>query len=62
MDFLEHGIYGKNFAMLGLGDIVIPGNGSTSSPRVSVVVNRRLDLTDTLGIGCQILADFDRNN
>ncbi|XP_065062006.1 minor histocompatibility antigen H13-like isoform X2 [Rhopilema esculentum] len=25
MDFLEHGIYGKNFAMLGLGDIVIPG-------------------------------------
>jgi len=25
MDFVEHGIYGKNFAMLGLGDIVIPG-------------------------------------
>ena len=25
MDFIEHGIYGKNFAMLGLGDIVIPG-------------------------------------
>merc|ERR1712048_853001 len=25
MDFLEHGIWGKNFAMLGLGDIVIPG-------------------------------------
>lgn len=25
MDFLEHGINGKNFAMLGLGDIVIPG-------------------------------------
>ena len=28
MDFLEHGIYGKNFAMLGLGDIVIPGKCS----------------------------------
>eukprot|EP00794_Sanderia_malayensis_P004914 gene4914-5561_t len=25
MDFLEHGVFGKNFAMLGLGDIVIPG-------------------------------------
>ncbi|XP_066931604.1 minor histocompatibility antigen H13-like [Clytia hemisphaerica] len=25
MDFLEHGVWGKNFAMLGLGDIVIPG-------------------------------------
>jgi len=25
MDFLEHGIFGKNMAMLGLGDIVIPG-------------------------------------
>jgi len=25
MDFLEKGLYGKNFAMLGLGDIVIPG-------------------------------------
>ena len=25
MDFLEKGIWGKNMAMLGLGDIVIPG-------------------------------------
>ncbi|XP_065843311.1 minor histocompatibility antigen H13-like isoform X4 [Oscarella lobularis] len=25
MDILEHGIYAKNFSMLGLGDIVIPG-------------------------------------
>ncbi|XP_047141957.1 minor histocompatibility antigen H13 isoform X1 [Hydra vulgaris] len=25
MDFLENGVNGKNFAMLGLGDIVIPG-------------------------------------
>lgn len=25
MDFLEHGVFGRNFAMLGLGDIVIPG-------------------------------------
>lgn len=25
MDFLEKGLFGKNFAMLGLGDIVIPG-------------------------------------
>merc|ERR1712212_63695 len=25
MDFLEKGLCGKNFAMLGLGDIVIPG-------------------------------------
>ena len=25
MDLLEKGIYAKNFAMLGLGDIVIPG-------------------------------------
>lgn len=25
MDFLEKGLWGKNFAMLGLGDIVIPG-------------------------------------
>lgn len=24
-DFLEAGIFGTNFAMLGLGDIVIPG-------------------------------------
>lgn len=26
MDFMERGLWGKNFAMLGLGDIVIPGN------------------------------------
>jgi len=26
MDFLEHGIYGNNFSLLGLGDIVLPGN------------------------------------
>ena len=25
MDFMERGLFGKNFAMLGLGDIVIPG-------------------------------------
>lgn len=25
MDFMERGLWGKNFAMLGLGDIVIPG-------------------------------------
>lgn len=25
MDFLEHGWFAKNFALLGLGDIVIPG-------------------------------------
>ena len=25
MDFLEHGIYGNNFSLLGLGDIVLPG-------------------------------------
>lgn len=25
MDFMEKGLFGKNFAMLGLGDIVIPG-------------------------------------
>jgi minor histocompatibility antigen H13 len=25
MDFMENGLFGKNFAMLGLGDIVIPG-------------------------------------
>ena len=26
MDFLELGIYGTNFSLLGLGDIVLPGN------------------------------------
>ena len=25
MDFLENGLFGKNFAILGLGDIVVPG-------------------------------------
>ena len=25
MDFLESGVFGKNMAMLGLGDIVLPG-------------------------------------
>ena len=25
MDFIEKGIFGSNFAMLGLGDIVLPG-------------------------------------
>ena len=30
MDFLEHGVWGKNFAMLGLGDIVIPGKSTTA--------------------------------
>ncbi len=34
MDFLEHGIYGKNFAMLGLGDIVIPGELLDDTPSV----------------------------
>ena len=28
MDILERGLAAKNFAMLGLGDIVIPGNSS----------------------------------
>lgn len=26
MDFLELGIHGTNFSLLGLGDIVLPGN------------------------------------
>ena len=29
MDILERGLAAKNFAMLGLGDIVIPGNVKT---------------------------------
>jgi hypothetical protein len=25
MDFLEKGLWGSNFALLGLGDVVLPG-------------------------------------
>lgn len=39
MDFLEHGIYGSNFSMLGLGDIVLPGNHFVNLTTMSQLSN-----------------------
>jgi len=38
MDFLEHGIYGNNFSLLGLGDIVLPGNKVASNHEFTLLI------------------------